>query len=413
MRVRTPDDLPPPPATTPQLERVDRLEPPATAQVVRFGWRDGDDRRARRVRVRFWSVEPNDLAEVWFGVVRIEWRPNVPEAEYEAHLVRVAERERQREEELRRRMEEEHRRRMEEDRRRAEEQRLRVEEERRRRVVVKTPAPPPPPPRVPTAAELELEAKLQRERERRMEEDRRRRIEEERERARREEERRRRREAERAREEDRKRRREAFCASHPEDRGCWGAGGMRVHLDLEKRRKQHADYCASAPDDARCWTSTERSRRTVAWQRRVDFALLPPKEPDGPPPAALAETIPPKLSANAEWRGGYWHWTGSDWAWLAGMWRVPEADIESGQTTIAPDAPPPLRAEAPPPPPMPATIWVAGFWQWSGTAWVWVPGSWQARPGAGMSWRPAEWRPRGSTHVLVPGAWVRVRAGGR
>ena len=377
VRVRPPGEPPPREVTvTGQLE-LDRGEPPASIELVRHGWRHPDRGEPRgrfaRLRIRLWSIEPNDLEGVRFGVRRIVWRPNVTDADYEAYLARIAA-----EDEARlQRQQEEIRRQIAE------------QEERRRR------QPPPKPRSQQRTATVEIDAKAELERYRRQEEARRRRA------------------AELAAEAERRRRRQAFCAAHPEDRGCWGAGGLRVHLELGERERERERYCAAHGEDARCWSSQDRWRRELAWRKRVEVATAPPKQPDGPPPAAVAETVPPKLSVNAEWRPGYWQWSGTAWAWLGGMWRVPESDIVAEKTTTAPEAPPPLQSEAPPPPPMAATIWVAGFWQWNGRVWVWVPGSWQLRPDAGASWRPAAWKTRGTVHVLIPGGWVRVRGGRR
>jgi hypothetical protein len=93
------------------------------------------------------------------------------------------------------------------------------------------------------------------------------------------------------------------------------------------------------------------------------------------------------------------------------MWRVPDDDIASEQTTTAPAPPPPPKPEAPPPPPVAVAVWVPGFWQWSGTTWVWIGGSYQLRPDPRTRWRAAEWQPRGTVHVLIPGGWVRLGGG--
>ncbi|MBU9264475.1 CDI system lipoprotein BcpO [Burkholderia multivorans] len=45
--------------------------------------------------------------------------------------------------------------------------------------------------------------------------------------------------------------------------------------------------------------------------------------------------------------------------------------------TVPPDAPPrpPPKPEMEPVlPSWSSTIWVMGFWKWSGTEWVWIPG---------------------------------------
>ena len=349
---RVPDEgSPPPPSTTVALELVTDAPPPATATTVVQVRLPDRAPITGRVRIRLWSIEPNDLDGVRFGLVRVAWRPNVPDAEYEAHLVREAER-------------------------------VRLEQEERRRrapVPVVTEAPVVAPP-----VTVVDEAALERERERQ------RRAEEERAQA--------------------TARRDAYCAAHHEDRGCWGAGGYQIHADLEARGRERDRYCEQNRDDARCWTDDDWAQRRARWNERVRVARTEVK-PDGPPPAPQAETIPPKLSANAEWRPGYWHWLDGQWVWLAGMWRVPEADIVAEQTTTAPAPPPEPRVEAPAAAPVTSAVWIPGFWQWDGAAWVWVPGSWQLRPGASVTWRPPTWQPRGTVHILVPGAWVRI--GGR
>lgn len=350
---------PPAPSTPPPLV-VEEVEPPHAVEVLRFGWTEGEKPR-QRVRLRLWSIEPNDLELVRFGITHVEWRPNVSEAEYQAYLV---------------------------DRRRRAEAAAR---EASARVAAQ--------PVVVVTEEDRARARADAERR-------------EREAAARErddERRERKRQLDAAIAEENRRRREAYCASHPESRDCWGVGGKARWAQFEDLARQRTTYCGTHADDARCWSASERATREAAWRTRVQVALEP-KLPDGPPPSPLDETPPPKLSENAEWRAGYWQWTGTTWLWLAGMWRVPDEDIVAERTTTAPDAPPPPVAEPIPPPPMTTTIWVTGFWQWSGSQWVWVPGAYRLRPEAGMTWRPTEWRARGRVHVLVPGGWVR---GGR
>lgn len=379
VRVRPPGEPPPPREVTVAQLELEQGEPPPSFQLLHHGWRHperGEPRgRFGRIRIRLWSIEPNDLEGVRFGVRRIVWRPNVSDAEYEAYLAWIV----ADDEARRKRQEEEWTRKLAE------------EEERRRRQ-------PPPRPAKPAKRQVvvEIDAKAELERYRK------------------EEEARRRRAAEIAAEAERRRKRQEFCAAHPEDRDCWGAGGRQMHERFAQLEQDRGRYCAANREDARCWSADDRWRRERVWNKRVQIATAPPKQPDGPPPAPLADTQPPKLSENAEWRPGYWQWTGTTWVWLGGMWRVPESDIVAEKTTTAPEAPPPPKVEPPPPPaPMPTTIWVAGFWQWNGRAWVWVPGSWQVRPDAGAAWRPAEWQTRGKVHVLIPGGWIRVRGGRR
>jgi WXXGXW repeat (2 copies) len=374
------------PTAPPQLV-VDPHPADSTDEILRVHLPPGG---APRIRIRVWSVAPNDLDGVLFGAARVVWTPNVSDAQYEAYLA---------------------------------EQAAAAADDDERHIVARArkdfvPADERPPVERPTVEidappaahaedpEVARAGAREAEEERRRAEEAARRAEEA---ARRAEDEAHRQRIAAALEAERRARRAAFCAAHPDDRDCWGAGGLRVHLDLERRARERDAYCATAPDDARCWSIAERARRTDAWDRRGAAARAPPCQPVGAPPAARAEASPPRLSVNAEWRPGYWQWSGCTWLWLAGMWRVPDRDVAAGQTTTAPSAPPPPPTEVAPPAPTAAVIWVPGFWQWSGSAWVWIAGSYQLRPSPHARWRPAEWHLRGALHVLVPGGWIDVR----
>jgi len=344
------------------------------------------------VHIRWWSVEPNDLEGVAFGLSHVVWQPNVGEAEYEAYLAdQEAKRQQAAAEEERRRLRDAQ---IAEENRKNREATLRAEAQTRVTVAV-TPEDP-----AKARARAEADARVEAQLRIKADADARARAEAE---ARAAEQRRLRLEAEIRAAEQRK----LYCATHGEDRSCWGPGGLRVHLDLEAHAKERTAYCGVHHEDARCFTGADWQRIHEADHQRLTVVLTPSK-PSGPPPAPLAETAPPKLSVHAQWRPGYWHWIDSTWVWLAGQWRVPEADIAAEQTTSAPAAPPPPQAETPPAPPVQAAVWTAGFWQWDGNTWVWIAGSWQLRPAATVTWRAATWQPRGSMHVLVPGGWVRI-----
>jgi hypothetical protein len=356
--IAPPPTTSPPAATTAQLVPTDEVVAGNTLVQLRI------PEGAHRIRVRLWSVEPNDLDGVLFGVVHVVWHPNVAEADYEAFIHRPP-----------------------------------------------PPPPPAPPEHVETALAVHVEPKrvdpqeeLRRiEAEHRREEAARKREAERQARLQADAERRAREERDRA---IRAEQRRQFCASHPEDRGCWGPGGLKLKLELDAHLGEREAYCAAHHEDARCWTDEDFTRIRNADSMRVHIAQTPSK-PTTPPPAPLADPQPPKLSAHAEWRPGYWQWFESTWVWLAGQWRVPEQDIVAEQTTTAPAAPPAPQAETPPPAPVQAAVWISGFWQWDGGNWVWVPGSWQLRPSATVTWRATTWQPRGAVHILIPGGWVR------
>ncbi len=65
--------------------------------------------------------------------------------------------------------------------------------------------------------------------------------------------------------------------------------------------------------------------------------------------------------------------------------------------------PPPLRAEVVPPGPA-GSVWIPGYWYWSGGHYKWVAGVWaEARPG--YVWEPAHWELRNVYYHFVPGYW--------
>jgi hypothetical protein len=304
------------------------------------------------IRIRIWSSIPNDLQGVAFGLVQTLERPNVSDADYEAHL------------------------RAEIDVRAAEERRAAE----RRPTEPLRPRPAEDPRKAEIRARIEADQALERARD----------------------------QAAQAEAADR---RAAYCDAHHDDTGCWGPGGFAVSEDLARRAGERLRYCEQNELEARCWsTETWYDRRRV-WTARIEAARQArenPPEPDGPPPARREESQPPTPSRNAEWRPGYWHWNGGDWSWIVGQWRVPESDIEQELTAKAPSQPPAPQVEEAPPPPATVAVWTPGYWSWDGRAWIWVAGSWQIPPAARLEWRPARWEVRGSVIVLVPGAWITV-----
>ncbi|HEY4013482.1 MAG TPA: hypothetical protein VGM06_09095 [Polyangiaceae bacterium] len=42
----------------------------------------------------------------------------------------------------------------------------------------------------------------------------------------------------------------------------------------------------------------------------------------GPPPAPMEETRPPPLAARSVWIPGYWHWSGMQYTWIPGHWEA-------------------------------------------------------------------------------------------
>ncbi len=330
--------------TAPPLVPITELVP-LSSSIVTFHIPRG---ATGRIAIRFWSVEPNDLAGVAFGLAHVVMHPNIGEAAYERYL---------------------------------------ADEEARLRASVRTV--------VVTGPGVAEQARLAREQDERASRDQQARIERDRRAA-----------IDAALAEERERRRKAFCGAHHDDRDCWGPGGFAGFHELELRARERERYCAANPEDARCWTPAQWDARKTAWNERVRIALQPPPQPNGPPPAPLDEPQPPQPSLHAEWRPGYWNWDEGQWVWLAGQWNVPDEDVQREQTATAPQPPPPPQVEAPPPPPVHAVVWIPGYWMWNRTQWIWIAGSYQLAQ-TGRMWSPPQWRARGSVHIFIPGGWSR------
>ena len=73
---------------------------------------------------------------------------------------------------------------------------------------------------------------------------------------------------------------------------------------------------------------------------------------------------------------------------------------------IAPNPPPPTRAEIPPPAPSPQALWRFGHWSWNGTQFVWNPGQYVERPFPAASWIPGYWEQRPEGWIRVDGQWT-------
>lgn len=81
---------------------------------------------------------------------------------------------------------------------------------------------------------------------------------------------------------------------------------------------------------------------------------------------------------------------------------------ESPPRGVVVSGPPPAPVrETPPPPPNQSSIWVAGYWHWTGMQYAWIPGHWEAPP-SGASWAaPRVTTTRDGRFVYEPGGWRR------
>ncbi len=68
-------------------------------------------------------------------------------------------------------------------------------------------------------------------------------------------------------------------------------------------------------------------------------------------------------------------------------------------------APPAAVVETHPPIPGPGYVWINGYQQWNGNAYVWVPGRWEMPPRPHARWVAHRWVRRHGGWVMVEGHW--------
>lgn len=144
------------------------------------------------------------------------------------------------------------------------------------------------------------------------------------------------------------------------------------YIEARRRELERQKAEAAAEAEARQRWQEESERR---WREAEARRPKPRPEPTGPPPPAPAQSIPLKPAPYVLWIDGYYEWTGQAWVWLEGWWKVNEAERARYEYAARLPAPAP-RVETPPPCPVPQGQWQAGTWVWNLEAWVWLPGVW-------------------------------------
>ena len=54
--------------------------------------------------------------------------------------------------------------------------------------------------------------------------------------------------------------------------------------------------------------------------------------------------------------------------------------------------------------PNPQSLWVTGYWHWTGMHYAWIPGHWETAP-PGRTWAAPEYVTRDGTYFYEPGGW--------
>jgi|SRR5580658_7319328 hypothetical protein len=68
-------------------------------------------------------------------------------------------------------------------------------------------------------------------------------------------------------------------------------------------------------------------------------------------------------------------------------------------------APPAAVVETRPAAPGTGYVWIDGYQNWNGSAYVWVPGRWELPPRANARWVAHRWVHRNGGYVMVEGHW--------
>lgn len=144
------------------------------------------------------------------------------------------------------------------------------------------------------------------------------------------------------------------------------------YIEARRRELERQKAEAAAEAEARRRWQEESERR---WREAEARRPKPRPEPTGPPPPAPAQSVPLKPAPYVLWIDGYYEWTGQAWVWLEGWWKVNEAERARYEYAARLPAPAP-RVETPPPCPVPQGQWQAGTWVWNLEVWVWLPGVW-------------------------------------
>jgi hypothetical protein len=84
---------------------------------------------------------------------------------------------------------------------------------------------------------------------------------------------------------------------------------------------------------------------------------------------------------------------------------VAAATAPPSRAIVVTGPPPAPIAEEPTAPPQPASVWIAGYWHWTGIQYAWIPGHWEAAPRTGAVWRAPRYVKNEGSYIYEPGTW--------
>src|ERR1700689_1066644 len=84
---------------------------------------------------------------------------------------------------------------------------------------------------------------------------------------------------------------------------------------------------------------------------------------------------------------------------------VAAATAPPSRVIVVTGPPPAPIAEEVTPQPHPASVWITGYWHWTGIQYAWIPGHWEAAPRAGATWRAPRYVKNEDSYIYEPGTW--------
>jgi hypothetical protein len=84
---------------------------------------------------------------------------------------------------------------------------------------------------------------------------------------------------------------------------------------------------------------------------------------------------------------------------------VATATAPPSRAIVVTGPPPAPIAEEPTAQPQPASVWIAGYWHWTGIQYAWIPGHWEAAPRNGAVWLAPRYVKNEGSYIYEPGTW--------